>query len=143
MRDRGVYNATPDQIERLLNETALLERLIEDLRVLALAEAGQLPLYPEPLDPLDLLKDAASAFADQAAAQGVTLRVEAPHDLPAINADPLRMAQVLANLLTNALRYTPANGSVVTTTTPESVTVWPERGEALRAPPAGSRGRQA
>ena len=108
----GVYSATPDQIERLLNETALLERLIEDLRVLALAEAGQLPLYPEPLDPLDLLEDAASAFAGQAAAQGVTLRVEAPHDLPAIKADPLRMAQVLANLLTNALRYTPTSGSV-------------------------------
>ena len=47
----GVYQATPVQIAGLLDETALLERLIDDLRVLALAEAGQLPLYPEPIAP--------------------------------------------------------------------------------------------
>jgi two-component system OmpR family sensor kinase/two-component system sensor histidine kinase BaeS len=108
----GVYSATPDEVERLLAETALLERLIEDLRLLALAEAGQLQLYPEPLDPRDLLLDARAAFAGQAEAHGVALRVDAPGDLPQIDADPQRLAQVLANLVSNALRYTPEGGTI-------------------------------
>jgi signal transduction histidine kinase len=109
----GVYSATPDQIEQLLVEATLLERLIEDLRLLALAEAGQLPLHPELLDPRELLADVATAFAAQSAAQSVTLHVEAPDDLPAINADPLRMAQVLSNLVANALHHTQAGGSIM------------------------------
>jgi two-component system OmpR family sensor kinase/two-component system sensor histidine kinase BaeS len=108
----GVYSPTSDEVDRLLGETALLERLIEDLRLLALAEAGQLPLYREPLDPRDLLASTRSAFAGQAAAQGVALHVEAAGDLPQIDADPQRMAQVLANLVANALRYTPAGGEI-------------------------------
>jgi len=108
----GVYSPTADEVDRLLGETALLERLIEDLRLLALAEAGQLPLYREPLDPLDLLESARSAFAGQAEAQGVALHIEAAGDLPQIDADPQRMAQVLANLVANALRYTPEGGSI-------------------------------
>jgi two-component system OmpR family sensor kinase/two-component system sensor histidine kinase BaeS len=108
----GVYNATPDQVERLLEETALLERLIEDLRLLALAEAGQLRLYPESLDPLDLLEDAKAAFAGQAEAHQVLLCIDAPSDLPQIDADPQRLAQVLANLVANALRYTPPGGTI-------------------------------
>jgi two-component system OmpR family sensor kinase/two-component system sensor histidine kinase BaeS len=108
----GVYRATPEEIERLLGETALLERLIEDLRLLALAEAGQLPLYTEPLDPRDMLQDAADAFAGQAAGQAVTLRIAAPDDLPHVEADPQRMAQVFANLIANALRYTPPGGTI-------------------------------
>jgi len=109
----GVYQAGPDQVTLLLDETALLERLIEDLRLLALADAGQLPLYPEPLDPADLLRDAADLFAQQAAAGEVTLRVDLPELLPEISADPQRLAQVLGNLVSNALRYTPPGGMVV------------------------------
>jgi signal transduction histidine kinase len=111
----GVYSATPDELDRLLSETALLERLIEDLRLLALAEAGQMPLYRELIDPRDLLEHTRAAFAGQASAQGVALDVDAPCDLPAIDADPQRMAQVLANLVTNALRYTPSGGSITLT----------------------------
>lgn len=108
----GVYSATPDQIERILNETALLERLIDDLRLLALADAGQLPLYPECIEPGELLEGMAASFSDQLAAQGVTLRIEASPSLPIIHGDPLRLAQVLSNLLTNALRHTPAGGTI-------------------------------
>ena len=108
----GVYSASPDELERLLHEVALLERLIEDLRLLALAEAGQLPLYREPLDPCDLLVSTRAAFAGQAEAQGVALAVEPPGDLPLIDADPQRMAQVLANLVSNALRYTSEGGAI-------------------------------
>jgi signal transduction histidine kinase len=108
----GVYSATPEEVERLLGETALLERLIEDLRLLALAEAGQLPLYTQAIDSRDLLDGAANAFASQAAQQGVALQIEAPDDLPLIEADPQRMSQVFTNLVANALRYTPSGGTI-------------------------------
>jgi two-component system OmpR family sensor kinase/two-component system sensor histidine kinase BaeS len=108
----GVYDATPAELDRLLGETALLERLIEDLRLLALAEAGQLQLYREALDPRDLLEHARAAFAGQATAQDVALDVVAPDGLPQIDADPQRLAQVLANLVANALRYTPSGGMI-------------------------------
>jgi signal transduction histidine kinase len=108
----GVYTATPEEIERLLGATALLERLIEDLRLLALAEAGQLALYTEQLEPREMLQDAAQAFSGQAAEQSVTLEIATPGDLPLVEADPQRMAQVFANLIANALRYTPAGGTI-------------------------------
>ncbi|MBX0327500.1 HAMP domain-containing protein [Oscillochloris sp. ZM17-4] len=108
----GVYAPDGPQIDGLLGEVALLERLIEDLRLLALAEAGQLPLYPEPVEPAQLARDAGRSFAQQAAGRGVALLVEADDDLPEITVDPQRIAQVLGNLLGNALRHTPAGGSV-------------------------------
>jgi signal transduction histidine kinase len=108
----GVYEATPEQIAKLVHETELLERLVDDLRLLALAEAGQLPLYPEPTEPRDLLDRAAQTFAEQAAAQDVTLHVAAEDPLPPVMVDPQRMAQVLSNLVSNALRYTPPGGSI-------------------------------
>ncbi len=109
----GIYQASPEQIGRLLNETALLERLIEDLRLLALAEAGQLPLYPELIDPCDLLEETAAAFAGQAEAQQVALCIAAADHLPLISVDMQRMEQVLGNLVSNALRYTPSGGSIM------------------------------
>lgn len=108
----GVYEASAEQIERLLAEADLLERLIDDLRLLALAEAGQLRLYRELVAPTDLLHDAAAAFANQAREAGVELRVISPDDLPQLDADPQRMAQVLANLVSNALRHTPRGGTI-------------------------------
>ncbi len=108
----GVYTATPDEIAALLDETALLERLIEDLRLLALADAGQLPLYREPLDPAALVRDVVAAHVPLACAQGVTLGATIAPDLPEIQADPQRLAQVLGNLVTNAVRHTPPGGAV-------------------------------
>jgi two-component system OmpR family sensor kinase/two-component system sensor histidine kinase BaeS len=108
----GIYQATPDQVARLLDETALLGRLIEDLRLLALADAGQLPLYLAPVAPRDLLEHAAAALADAARAQHVIVCVDAPDDLPTVSVDPQRMSQVLGNLLGNALRHMPADGAI-------------------------------
>jgi two-component system OmpR family sensor kinase/two-component system sensor histidine kinase BaeS len=108
----GVYAPDSDQIDGLLGEVALLERLIDDLRLLALAEAGQLPLYPEPVDPAQLLRDAGRSFAQQAAGRGVNLLVEACDGLPEITVDAQRIAQVLGNLVGNALRHTPIGGTV-------------------------------
>jgi signal transduction histidine kinase len=109
----GIYQASPDQIAGLLGETALLERLVEDLRLLALAETGQLHLYREPIDPRDLAADVVRTFTDQAIRQEVRLDLDLAEDLPEIEVDPQRIAQVLANLMSNALRYTPAGGRVV------------------------------
>jgi two-component system OmpR family sensor kinase/two-component system sensor histidine kinase BaeS len=108
----GVYQADPAQIDGLLHEVALLERLIDDLRLLALAEAGQLPLYPEPVDLAELLHATQRAFAHAASERGVTLELVLPADLPEILADPQRISQVLGNLVSNALRHTPAGGQV-------------------------------
>jgi signal transduction histidine kinase len=113
----GIYNADPAQIEGLLDEVALLERLIEDLRLLALADAGQLALYPEAVDAAHLVRDASRSFAHQAEERGVRLLVEAPEPLPELTADPQRVAQVLGNLVSNALRHTPAGGEVVISAT--------------------------
>jgi len=108
----GVYQPTPAQIAALVDEASLLERLVEDLRVLALADAGQLPLYREPVEPGHLLQRAAVSFAEQATAAQVVLRVEVAPGLPELYVDPQRMVQVLANLLGNALRHTPAGGEI-------------------------------
>jgi two-component system OmpR family sensor kinase/two-component system sensor histidine kinase BaeS len=97
----------------LLDETAQLERLIEDLRLLALADAGQLPLYPMSMHPASLLNNVAHSFNQQAQAGGVSLQVQLASDLPEMRADPQRISQVLDNLVSNALRYTPPGGSVV------------------------------
>src|SRR5919201_351118 len=109
----GVYRATPEEIATLLNETALLERLIEDLRLIALTDAGQLPLHKECIAPASLLRSVAQSFAQQARDQGVQLRVVDLPPLPEVEADPQRISQVLGNLVSNSLRHTPAGGSVV------------------------------
>ncbi len=108
----GVYQPTPEQVSTLLGETALLERMIEDLRVLAMADAGQLPLYPEPMNPIDLLYDVADSFEVESNERGVAITVAAPEHLPELYADPQRIAQVMGNLVSNALRHTPAGGAL-------------------------------
>ncbi len=107
----GVYRAEAEQIDGLLDKVALLERLVEDLRLLALADAGQLALHVEPVIPARLLEDARASFAHQAAERNITMRVEA-EPVPELTADPQRIAQVLGNLVNNALRHTPPGGSV-------------------------------
>ena len=108
----GVYEPTPENITDTLDETRLLARLVEDLQTLSLAEAGQLPLHPTRFLLADLLTDAVAGFDSRAAAQNVTLRVNVPDPSPEIEADYDRLNQVLANLLTNALRHTPENGQI-------------------------------
>ncbi|MCS6881755.1 MAG: ATP-binding protein [Oscillochloridaceae bacterium] len=107
----GVYRAETEQIDGLLDKVALLERLIEDLRLLALADAGQLALHTEPVNPARLLEDARASFAQQAGERNIELRVEA-ETAPELTADPQRISQVLGNLVNNALRHTPPGGVV-------------------------------
>lgn len=112
LRD-GVYKATPEQLDLILDETHKLGRLVTDLRLLALAETGQLDLDLQWLDVPQLLRDGRDAFGRQAEEAQIALVVQAPEVLPPLLADPQRMAQVLGNLVTNALRHTPAGGRVV------------------------------
>jgi two-component system OmpR family sensor kinase/two-component system sensor histidine kinase BaeS len=109
----GIYSPSPEQITTLLNETALLERLIEDLRLLALVDTGQLPLHKESISPTFLLESVGRSFAEQARSLGVELRVADLPALPEVEADPQRISQVLGNLIANSLRHTPAGGTVL------------------------------
>lgn len=89
-----------------------LSHLIDDLRIISLADAGELPLNRQKVSPNALLERAEAAFRPQAAQKNISLVVQAMEDLPLVEVDPERMAQVLGNLLSNALRYTPPEGTI-------------------------------
>jgi len=109
----GKFQGSPETFDILHEEAQHLSRLVDDLRTLSLADAGELSLTRRLAAPQALLARAASAHAAQAQEQAVALRVEADPDLPEIEVDPDRIAQVLDNLVCNALRYTPAGGEIV------------------------------
>jgi two-component system sensor histidine kinase BaeS len=108
----GVYEPTAEHVNATLDETRTLARLVDDLRTLSLAEAGQLPLTWEPVDVAELLADVATSFSGQAEAARIDLRVETEGELPTIVGDVGRLDQVLSNLMANALRYTSAGGAI-------------------------------
>ncbi len=109
----GVFEPSPQALASLQEETLLLSRLVDDLRSLAQAEAGQLKLDLQPTDLALLLQGVVESFAHQAASQGQGLSLEAASDLPLVDADPQRVRQVVANLISNALRHAPESGQVV------------------------------
>ena len=111
LRD-GVYDATPDHVELVLDETNKLSRLVDDLRLLTLAEAGQLPLDLQMIDVHQLLEDVRDAFSHQSEEAGILLEVQSERSMPPLYADSQRLGQVLGNLVTNALRHTPQGGRV-------------------------------
>ena len=108
----GIYPPDEAHIGPILEETRVLERLIDDLRTLSLAESGALPLHRETVDPSVLLEDVAAAHRARAATTKVELRVDAPAGLPSIDVDPVRMHQVISNLVDNAIRVMPDGGSI-------------------------------
>ena len=133
-----VYQPTEEHIGATLDETRLLARLVDDLRTLSLAEAGQLPLVWEQVDVIELLADVGTSFSGQAEAAGIDLRVEPAPSVPSLalskvegavegslpngadgdpctmtlTADVGRLYQVLGNLMANALRYTSSGGTI-------------------------------
>ena len=108
----GVYEPTPEHINNTLDETKLLARLVTDLQTLSLAEAGQLPLHPTRFLLADLIEDLTSSFASQAASQGIDITTQIADPDQELTADYDRLNQVLSNLVSNALRYTPQGGKI-------------------------------
>ncbi|MGB8644771.1 MAG: ATP-binding protein [Anaerolineae bacterium] len=121
----GVLTADAEQIASLHDETLHLTHLVDDLRELALAEAGQLRLELQPTDLRALISRTLAAFQPQAAAREVELRASLAADLPPLDLDAHRIEQVLTNLLSNALRYTPTGGRIEVSLTagPQAVRV--------------------
>jgi len=110
-----VYPLDKTEIANLYDQTRHLHRLVNDLHELAQAEAGQLPLARRPVDVAALADDAVELFAPLAEAQAVTLKWTRPPAPAIVQADRQRLMQVLQNLLTNALRHTPAGGAITVT----------------------------
>jgi two-component system OmpR family sensor kinase/two-component system sensor histidine kinase BaeS len=107
-----IYPLEKAEIARLYDETRLMSRLVDDLRELAQAEAGQLGLNLRTTDLAALLDGAIASFEPAAESKQIDLSLEVADALPTIEADPDRLAQVLRNLLTNALRHTPPSGQI-------------------------------
>ena len=106
----GVYPADRAHLETILEETKVLSRLVDDLRTLSLAESGALALHRETVDVRALAGDVVASFRVTADAAGVTLG--ASGDEVTANVDPVRVREVIANLVANAVRYTPKDGRV-------------------------------
>jgi two-component system OmpR family sensor kinase/two-component system sensor histidine kinase BaeS len=112
----GVYPLTPENLQPVLEQNLLLTRLVDDLRTLALADAGQLTLERVPTDLPALVGRVVERFQPQATSHHIHLAF-APVSLPAdasveLSLDPMRIEQVLTNLLSNALRFTPDGGRI-------------------------------
>lgn len=108
----GVYPADREELLAASAQVRTLARLVEDLRLLALADAGQLRLHTAPLGLEAFLREIVEAHRLQAQEQGVDLALETSSTLPLVLADRDRLAQVMGNLLGNALRYVPHGGHI-------------------------------
>ena len=104
---------TPEVYGILLQEAKHLDHLVDDLRLLSLADAGELSLELQPTEPRALLERVVARHAVAASQHQIELVIEAMDDLPLIKVDVERMSQVLDNLVVNAFRYTPEGGKVI------------------------------
>ncbi len=109
----GVLPPSSETFEIVREEAERLEHLVDDLRTLSMADAGELKLAVRPYAPEKLLNDVQKIFAHQASQGNITLNLEIEPGLPEIEVDPERMKQVFGNILDNALRYTPENGNIL------------------------------
>lgn len=115
----GIFPMDVEQVTSLHDETLLLARLVGDLRELALADAGQLQLDRARTDLRALIVHTISAFRPEANEQHITLNTTLDENIPTLNLDAQRIEQVLRNLLSNALRHTPSNGTITVMLTRE------------------------
>jgi len=109
----GVYPRDDRQLGELLEETHVLSRLIEDLRTLALSDAGALPLQKDATDLVELVRDVVRSMMPEADRKSVSLSASPSVGTAVADADPVRMREVLTNIVSNALRHS-ANGGAVT-----------------------------
>ena len=109
----GKLPGTPEIYSILHEETQHLNKLIDDLRTLSLADVGELSLILQPTPPLAMLNRVVARHDLGSKQHEVSLEVEGGEGLPEVNVDPERMNQVFDNLVANAFRYTPRGGKIV------------------------------
>lgn len=107
----GLYPADEERLKSIMEETQILSRLVDDLRTLALAESGALQLRREPTDLGEVTRDAVAGFESQAKEKEIRLELSLS-EIAEINIDPQRVREVLLNLISNAVRYTPRGGVI-------------------------------
>ncbi len=108
----GIYPADENSIGPALEEAYLLERLVEDLRLLTMAESHQLAFEKHELDLKEIARRSISMFQAEADEKKIRLEMVTWPEKALVNADPLRTEQVISNLISNALRYVPEGGRV-------------------------------
>jgi signal transduction histidine kinase len=108
----GVYPLDIHTLESVHQETVRLSHLIDMLRELELIESGKLSLKLEKINCGELVNKAVNLFAASAKEKNIALSIESQEDSPSINADYLRMGEVIYNLISNAIKYTPSGGRV-------------------------------
>ena len=127
----GLVETDRELVDSLHEETLLLQRLVDDLRDLAVGDAGGLVLDLAPVDLADLCERTVQSFGGVAEAAGVTLRATGEPGA-VVDADPVRLRQAVANLVANAVRHTPAGGTVTLRSAPGLVEV-EDDGEGIPA----------
>ncbi|MGD8403035.1 MAG: ATP-binding protein [Anaerolineales bacterium] len=108
----GVLPPTKENFEIIRDEAERLEKLVEDLRTLSLADAGELSITRQEVSPQKLLDDLHTTYLHIASQKNVKIQLNVASDIPRLNIDPGRMTQVLTNILDNALKHTPEGGQV-------------------------------
>jgi two-component system sensor histidine kinase BaeS len=108
----GKLKPTPERFKIMQAEVQHLQHLVDDLRILSLADAGELSIHKQPVIIKELLKKTALTYQHQAQELGIQIKVDIESNLPEIQIDLERMEQVLGNLVSNALRYTPEGGEI-------------------------------
>lgn len=109
----GVVKPSPARFKAMHDEALFLQRLVEDLRTLSLADSGELSINPMPTPPGDFIERLANSYQHQAEQNQIHLKTVLDPGLGLIQIDPERMQQALGNVISNALRYTPADGEII------------------------------
>ena len=109
----GVLPPSRENFEIIREEAERLEHLVNDLRILSLADAGELSINPQRVEPDRLLLEVAAIYQYQTQRKNITLDLDIAASLSEVEVDPGRMTQVLTNILDNALRHTPEGGRIV------------------------------
>lgn len=120
----GILPATPETFEQIAAEADRLSRLVDDLQELSRVEAGAFVLDLQPVSLAQVIETARKRLSASYAAKGVELTLDVSADLPTVRADTDRLLQILLNLLTNALQYTPSGGRVTVSAEARPKEIW-------------------
>ncbi len=120
----GVVAPSQERFTAMHDEALYLQRLVEDLRILTLADAGELSFNSAPFPPGELVQRLANSFQHAAEQKQIALKTQIDEGLPEVKVDPERMLEALGNLVSNAIRFTPEGGEVTLAACREVDEVW-------------------